>query len=268
MSLRRELRMDIGKSIDVELASYSSSFRLLADDVLYFDRTIYRQKKERMIDVFGNFWGFSFARIDRGKIYVCRKGQRLSDDGLMAIFLPPFSIVEWEYTPGSLRFESVMSTVPLPPHLPVEPVAFKPDTEDFPTQAGEIFALISRAFSFTSIGKEERVSPLARRVKKEIDSRWGEDVGIAAIASALKVPHPEMTKSFRDCYGCTPIVYRNRIRVMASLWGILTTKNAVASTAFDVGFNDLSRFNKQFRSHINGTPSEFRGGRRKSPIVP
>ena len=246
-----------GSSLKVDLSSYCSDFKRITSDLLYVDRTINRMETQTDIDVIGRFWIFTKATICKEEICVFRKGGKLTDEGAIFVFVPPFSIIEWGHSPGSLRSESYFSTVPIPEDLPTEAIAFKSCGDCFPQTAEEVFEIVRNARDVRIISKEEKVSAIALKTRQILIQTYSEPVSLSKIAWKLKIAHPDMTRAFRECYGCTPVVYRTRLRTMDALWQLLTQDHPIATTAFEVGFGDVSRFNKQFRSHMHAAPSKF-----------
>jgi AraC-like DNA-binding protein len=56
-------------------------------------------------------------------------------------------------------------------------------------------------------------------------------------------------------------VLRERLaRAYHNLRSPLHSRRAISTIAFDLGFNDLSYFNRAFRRRYNATPSEIRDG--------
>ena len=103
---------------------------------------------------------------------------------------------------------------------------------------------------------------LVRKGKELIDRTYKDCIELSEIARLLRTTHSNMTKAFTGTYGITPISYRNRLRIMESLWNILTSDVPMVENALNVGFRDLSRFNKQFKSHISTSPVAFRRGKK------
>lgn len=58
----------------------------------------------------------------------------------------------------------------------------------------------------------------------------------------------------------SPVAYRNQLRVYDASVKMLKGES-IAKAAHDVGFQDLSRFNKQFKVKMRAIPSQFKLGR-------
>jgi AraC-like DNA-binding protein len=68
-----------------------------------------------------------------------------------------------------------------------------------------------------------------------------------------------MSRYFKDSYKLSPLQYCNRLRCFDASWLLLAEQIKVSEAAYDVGFKDLSRFNKQFKKHLQAKPSQYRG---------
>jgi AraC-like DNA-binding protein len=67
------------------------------------------------------------------------------------------------------------------------------------------------------------------------------------------------SRSFRQHTGMTPIKYITRLRIDLACSLLMSDLNRpITDIAFDVGFNNLSNFNRQFLSQKGMTPSRFR----------
>ena len=69
-----------------------------------------------------------------------------------------------------------------------------------------------------------------------------------------------MTMHFKKSYSLPPVKYRNCLRLIDALMRLtkahqLGTK--VIDIAQEVGFGDLSQFNRQFKAYFGATPKTF-----------
>jgi methylphosphotriester-DNA--protein-cysteine methyltransferase len=85
---------------------------------------------------------------------------------------------------------------------------------------------------------------------------------MSAIARQLRTSATVMGRAFKRDFDLTPVQYRNHLRVTAASFELIEGK-AVTRVAEDVGFDDLSRFNKNFKAITRTQPSQFKP--RKSP---
>lgn len=253
--------MQVGSSLFVDANNYASAFKLLEKDLLYMHREIRCEKEFSSIDVFGACWSFTIGKVDRDLTFAKRHGKyvEVSSSAGLAVFLPPFSVVDWHVKPGNIQFYTYFSTRLLPVELPKEPVIFKSDA-DFtePKNVNDIFEIMQNPTSkFISIGREEQVSAIARKTKELIDKTYSEEISISEIAVQINCSHEVMSRAFKRCYGISPVDYRKKLRVTDSLRLMLINNYSVTEAALNVGFNDAAQFQKQFKTLQRLTPSKF-----------
>jgi len=66
------------------------------------------------------------------------------------------------------------------------------------------------------------------------------------------------SRAFKRHTGLTFVRYVNRMRIDNASDLLMTTNDSVADICFQVGFNNLSNFNRHFMSLKRMSPSEFR----------
>jgi len=79
---------------------------------------------------------------------------------------------------------------------------------------------------------------------------------ISSLAKRIDSENWDLTRAFKKSYGITPLKYLNSLRTIEAIYKILENgKNAkIIDIAFNVGFRDLSRFNKQFKKIVRFIP--------------
>jgi AraC-like DNA-binding protein len=106
------------------------------------------------------------------------------------------------------------------------------------------------------------ISAVRRRVlKREIESQLGRhDMSAETLALSQQISPGYVRKLFRDeGTGFTEYVLARRLaRARAMLADPLRAGQRIASIAFEVGFNDLSYFNRTFRRLYGIAPSDLR----------
>lgn len=198
------------------------------------------------------------ATIAPEQVFVRHNRQLRTIGGTVAILLPPYSIVEWNVMPGDFYWETLYCDLEMPGSFPGRPVVFPSVTARVPSSREEINEIMTRSKGFQDIGRREINSAIADKVKSHIDAHYMDSLPISAIANTLRCSHAVMTRSFKDCFGLTPVAYRSRLRVTDSLRLLLMHGYSVSEAAFMVGFEDLSQYNRHFRKQNLIVPSVFR----------
>lgn len=210
----------------------------------------------KQIDVFGHGWGVLFAKASTmQKVSAVVRGNIISlGNRNVACFFPPFSIVEWVLEPGSYQFEGIFFRVPLPTSFPKFPVAFTTTKEALPQHLDGISELVRSAADPLPIAKEDVISAAASRMKNLIEQTFMEEVSIALLAKQIGFNHFTTTRAFKRAYGMTPVRYRTKLRVYATIRDIVSG-GQISAAAEKVGFQDPSQYNRQFKREMSHRPS-------------
>lgn len=252
--------MEPGSRKKVESSTYTSDYYSLAPGLVYFHRDHNWPKASTIIDAYARFWMLAVATVEPGQLAIRHQGQVIDFSGRWALFFPPFSLVEWHLGAGRLQWGAFFSERELPSDLNREAFAFALSSAPLPSTYKDIFELLrveSKNEKRLLIAREEGVSAVAEKTKREIDATFAKDVSVEQIASKLKYSHAVMTRAFKKCYGLTPVAYRNKLRIFESAAKFILEEKQVQSVAKEVGFKDLSRFNRQFRRVLNTKPSQY-----------
>lgn len=244
--------------IEINAGTYSSSYTLLADQIIHMRHAIHKRKHDVERDAFGQYWNLNVTTQPIGQVSVNRSGEQVPIDGPVALFIPAQSYIEWHLAPGTVHFNAFLSNAVLPPEIPREPFCFPYPSQRLPTSLADIWTIVSEREVTIPISRGWSASGEAQRIKELIEATYMRPRTFEELASELGMPHAVMTRTFKAAYGVPPVFYRNRLRVSDAIWLLLTEQFAVAEIGYSIGFEDLSRFNKQFKRFIKVPPSQFR----------
>lgn len=101
-----------------------------------------------------------------------------------------------------------------------------------------------------------RDTPLARRLRELLDSRYTEPLTITAIAAELAVHPSHLVRVFTQSYGIPPHQYLVSRRVDHAR-RLLVDGHRPADVAARAGFHDQSHLTRHFRRILGTTPSSF-----------
>jgi AraC-like DNA-binding protein len=99
---------------------------------------------------------------------------------------------------------------------------------------------------------------MVRRTKQVIDERFHQGDSIKEMLSRLSASPTVLSRHFKRVYGLTPVAYRNKLRVMRSLWLLLSEDYSSINAGHASGFHNLSAFYRQFKRVNKSHPSEYR----------
>lgn len=84
------------------------------------------------------------------------------------------------------------------------------------------------------------------------------DLSCTSVAATHGMTASAMSKAFEKYVSCTCVEYINRLRVYKACQLLIETKDPITTICYDVGYDTLSTFNRNFLRFIGTTPSEFR----------
>jgi AraC-like DNA-binding protein len=101
----------------------------------------------------------------------------------------------------------------------------------------------------------------SERINKAFDYLLSEltgDLRLSVIAQRLHMSEPGFSRFFKRITGHGFIDLMRKLRVQRACRLLLQTEMSVADICFEVGYANLSNFNRHFRIEMDQTPSEYR----------
>lgn len=239
----------------IQTSSYLSHCIRLSEDLLYFRRL--QKRCGRQIDVYGSFWGIIFAQLKDRQAFAHCNGRSISLDGLVAAYVAPFSIIEWEIKAPQIVWYACISRRFFSGQDKHSPALLQWDGR-FPQSYEEAVNFIKQSSVKEKIAHVVPESSVLERVRKVLNQSLGEEILVGDVAERFGMTEATLTKRFKATYGITPIKYRNKMRVFEAMSQLLHQGKPVTEVGFDVGFGDLGRFNKQFKKYANAKPSQYK----------
>jgi len=183
-------------------------------------------------------------------------GDIKSNSGLFGFYIPPYSIYK-----GSGHFETLklffyISSEPKLTNIHPKPLLFSSDIKDFNGSEEQIEKLLKNIDNNIEFPISLQPDPRAEKAKKIIDYEYQNLYRISTLSRRLNIENWELSRVFKKSYGISPLKYLNSIRTIEAIYRILNDgkKSKIIDIAFNVGFRDLSRFNKQFKSFTRFIP--------------
>jgi AraC-like DNA-binding protein len=88
-----------------------------------------------------------------------------------------------------------------------------------------------------------------------------EETSVAEMARKSGLGQSQFHALFRATTGQSPKQYHLRKLLDRAVDRLVTTADPIAEIAYDLGYQNVSSFNRLFRQRFGVTPSEFRGAR-------
>lgn len=256
------INSSLGSKIETELvvksSTYESRILRLEPHLSYFSRVHHWPQNANEIDVFGPCWSLALFNFQNDEVCIKRRGQLISLNGYQAVFIPPFSVIDWRLKGGEIRFEGVISNHLVTGDLPNEPYLIRNKSlNKIPTAIAEVFRTLKESEFVVAVGKEEAPSAVASKTKNYIDRHFESELTMADVAKGLNINHSVMDRAFIKNYEMSPIEYRNRLRILEAAHRMILEPKSVTQTTFEVGFLGTNNFNKQFKKVMNVCPSKY-----------
>jgi AraC-like DNA-binding protein len=115
--------------------------------------------------------------------------------------------------------------------------------------------------------KSDAACPGVSRALELIEERYAEPITLSDAARAARYSRCHFSKVFREQLGICFVSYLGRVRLRRAAELLTRTRMPVTSVALEVGFNDLSHFERVFRTKYHRSPSKFRAESKEMPHV-
>ena len=97
-----------------------------------------------------------------------------------------------------------------------------------------------------------------RRVRDRIDREYARPLNVEALAAGVHMSSGHLSRQFRDAYGESPYSYLMTRRIERAMALLRRGDLSVTDICFEVGFNNIANFNRQFFKICGRTPSDYR----------
>lgn len=168
------------------------------------------------------------------------------------VFYPPFSLTRPCFKNPQGHVLGVAANTDLPAELLSPPIVFETAFCP-PGSAIEAISLVRSGIHRQSIDPCPSASLLSLKAKRLIDENHLAYPSIARVAERVGVSHAHLSRQFKRDFGMSPSEYLRRLRVADAPLRLARGEDIV-NVSLDVGYNDLSRFYKQFRQTTNTSP--------------
>lgn len=129
----------------------------------------------------------------------------------------------------------------------------------------QIFAQhLSMISNQVAVHAENAEPPNITRAREYIAAHHTENLSLSQVARAVHMSTFYFCKQFKKATGCTFTEYLARVRVEAAKARLLNPQERVSETAFQVGFQSITHFNRIFRKVVGQSPTDYRATLQKA----
>lgn len=118
-------------------------------------------------------------------------------------------------------------------------------------------SLISSLKYTAPINYQTKNEPISK-IYRYINSNFRKNITLIEIANYVKMSSASICRYFKNKTNKTIFEYLNEIRIEHACKLLMYSNLAISQIAYDVGFNNLSHFNKQFKVITKQTPTMYR----------
>ncbi|HVE58547.1 MAG TPA: AraC family transcriptional regulator [Pyrinomonadaceae bacterium] len=226
----------------------------LPDGLYYFEDELEIESvlKANVITCAG--WLLELLKLDAGEVSFFSETEEIRPHFTqLAIFYPPFTITRPCFKRVKARLKGIAGISGLPAEFSKKPFVFETDFAKTPKNAAQIVEILNSSRNARFVDANPKASLLSLKAKKLIDENYQIFPSIARIAARLKVSHEHLTRQFKKDFGLSPNAYLHQLRIADATFR-LSQGEPIIDVSGDVGYNDLSRFYKQFRKSTTKSP--------------
>lgn len=198
-------------------------------------------------------WLLEFVELHSGEVFFQKGEEKIRpNSNKFCIFYPPFTFTRPCFLETTAEIIGVAGINPLKTQFSM-PIVFEIDKFETPKNLAEITGILDSIQSFQRIEANPKASLISVKAKKLIDENYQIYPSISKIAARLQVSHEHLTRQFKADFGMSPNKYLHQLRIADATFR-LSQGEQIINISGDVGYNDLSRFYKQFRQSTSKSP--------------
>lgn len=122
------------------------------------------------------------------------------------------------------------------------------------------YILNNRCRNATHTPKDVKNLDKIRVVMKHVENHYSDKITIAEVAELVDFSESHFMRYFKETMGTSFIDYLNEYRLTIAARLLQGSESSILSVAEDVGFDNLSYFNRAFKKRYGVTPGQFRKG--------
>ena len=238
---------------------------LLPDGAFLIEDVLEIKGEGAMTFVMYDAWMIEMFELERGEFYFLRGGEPVRPNGKrFGIFYSPFAIIRGCVKDIRGRWAGMAATERLPRELMAAPLIFETDFTESPKSVADVKEILCSSYNRQSIEINPTASLLSLKAKKLIDENYLIHPSIGRIAARLGVTNAHLTRQFKRDFTLTPSAYCHQLRI-ADATSRLARGEEIITVSENVGYNDLSRFYKQFRKATAKTPGYCQTFKKRKP---
>lgn len=226
--------------------------KLLSDGSYLFEDDLHEGFLDAVV-ITCSAWLLELYELESGAVgFIVDNKQVRPTSNCFGVIYPPFSFTRLSFQNPRGRVVGIAGSDDLPAEFLSPPLLFDASFVS-PESAVTALDLLRAGTNRQSVEACPSASLLSRKAKRLIDENHLAYPSIARIAKRVGVSHAHLARQFKKDFKMSPSEYFRRLRV-ADAPLRLARGEEIINVSLDVGYNDLSRFYKQFRKTTNTSP--------------
>ena len=120
------------------------------------------------------------------------------------------------------------------------------------------FILDNRCRNLTKPPKNKKALDKMKTVLKYVENNYDQKLTIAEVADIIGFSESHFMRYFKETMGTSFIDYLKEYRLTMAARLLQSSEDSVLSIATEVGFDNLSYFNRAFKARYHMTPLQYR----------
>lgn len=206
----------------------------------------------------------ALVQVEAGTVTFPLAAGELPAPSRFVLCLPPRSIVPMRFHGARVRSDGVADFAPLWSGQ----AAFWPTAQQQMPLSREAVQALLAPDAATLLDPDAGVAAAVVRARALLHEQLALPAPVRLAALRVGMAADTLTRLFSAAYGLPPKQYCHRARLFEAVLRLLSGQS-ILETAFNVGFNDVSRFYRQFKRVVRTTPGEYAEiGKRQDPPGP
>lgn len=232
--------------------------RFLPDGAYTFEGELEIEAATAITIITCTAWLLELYQLEAGDLFFARGEERVRPSTKsLGVFYPPFTISQPCFENVKGRVTGIASADPPPAETSAVPVVFETRVTAMPGSWREALDIVRAGRNQQSIHLNPKASSLSLRAKRMIDEDYLDAPSIGRIAARLRISPEHLSRQFKRDFRMSPRAYLHQLR-LADVPLRLVKGEEIIRVSNDVGYNDLSRFYKQFRKRTKTSPGACR----------
>lgn len=117
------------------------------------------------------------------------------------------------------------------------------------------YTLLNPDTALTSLTKKNNIR--LQKILSFVERHYNEEIDVKKVALLANLSVPSFCSYFRKLMNCTFTDFINQFRIQRACL-FLQSEKTISEVSFECGFNNVTYFNKVFKSIMHKTPSEYK----------